>query len=137
MMLKNIMVNKGLRTEDILNQVSEKTREEFKTKFEGSVKAFVNANNKGYCQVQMSEDELRFFGDILDKLDTVNRCYLWRILWSHVKRGRLTIDDYMSIFINKFSNESNEDVVLFLLDKVSWLVSLGLIDKPLMKREND
>lgn len=51
MMLKNIMVNKGLRTEDILNQVSEKTREEFKTKFEGSVKAFVNANNKGYCQV--------------------------------------------------------------------------------------
>lgn len=85
----------------------------------------------------MSEDELRFFGDILDKLDTVNRCYLWRILWSHVKRGRLTIDDYMSIFINKFSNESNEDVVLFLLDKVSWLVSLGLIDKPLMKREND
>ena len=45
----------------------------------------------------MQDKELQFFGGILDKLDTVNRCYMWRILFSHVSMGKLRIDDFLPI----------------------------------------
>jgi len=79
---------------------------------------FVNANNKGYCRVLMSQDELKFFGAGLDKLDTVNRCYLWRILWDHVKMGQLKIEDFWQVFIEKIKKETNEEVILLLLQKI-------------------
>lgn len=84
----------------------------------------------------MSVEELRFFGGILDKFETLNRCYIWRLLWSHVKRGVLRIDEYLSIFLKKLGKESNEDAVLFLLNKINWLVSMGLIDKSMMKKSD-
>ena len=51
-----------------------------------------------------------------------------------MKRGELRVDEYLSIFVEKFRYESNEDVVLFLLNKINWLVRLGLIEKSLMKK---
>ena len=88
--LKNILVAKAERTQDILSQVSADVRTAFKSKCQGpndKVYGLVNANNKGYCRVLMSESELIYFGQIMDELDTVNRCYVWRILFDHVKMG--------------------------------------------------
>ena len=95
MLLKDILVDKSERTEDILSQISDKERAEYAEKSaKGPVRALVNANNRGYCRVLMSLDELRFFGGVLEKLDLVNRCYLWRILFDHVKTGVLNIEDF-------------------------------------------
>ena len=93
----------------------------------------VNANNKGYARVLMTEEELRFFGNELEKLDAVNRCYMWFILFDHVKMGMLSIEDFWHVVLTKFREETNEDVVLFLLEKISWLLRCGFIDADLMK----
>ena len=129
--LKNIMVEKAERTQDILSQVSAEIRTAFKTKCQGpndKVYGLVNANNKGYCRVLMSEQELIYFGQIMDQLDTVNRCYVWRILFDHVKMGQLKIENFWSIFFDKIKSETNEEVVLYLLQKISWLKTTGFID---------
>lgn len=84
-MLEGIRVDKAQITDDILAQVSPEVKQEFLSKFKGQLYAFPNANNRGYCRVIMSPDQLLFFASILDKLDNVNRSYMWRVLFDHVK----------------------------------------------------
>mmetsp|Transcript_29662 Transcript_29662/g.39433 ORF Transcript_29662/g.39433 Transcript_29662/m.39433 type:complete len:171 (+) Transcript_29662:1750-2262(+) len=138
MLLKDVIIAKAERTEDILSQMSEQQRAEFASKLAQSgskVYSLLNANNRGYCRVLMSTDELRFFGSVLDKLNTVNRCYMWRILFDHVKMGSLKIDDFWQVLLAKFRAETNEEVVLLLLDKIHWLLHSGFIDADLMTTE--
>ena len=63
------MVEKTQRTSDILSQAPEEIRAEFSKRMNmngNKVYGHVNSNNRGYCRVLMSEEELRFFGTILD-----------------------------------------------------------------------
>lgn len=68
----------------------------------------------------------------MDKLNTVNRCYMWRILFDHVRMGHLKIDDFWRVFIRFFKDEKNEDLTIYLLNKIKWLVEVGFIDSELM-----
>ena len=104
MTLKNILVDNAEVTRDILSQVSEDERWDFASKFNGNVYGLVNANNRGYCKVLMREEELEFFGNLLEEhesldTDTLNRSYVWRILWSHVQSGdvKITIKHFTSL----------------------------------------
>ena len=76
----------------------------------------------------MSPQELQFFSSNLEKLDTVNKAYVWRILMDHVNLGQAKITDFMSVLFNKFGEETNEELVSFILRKVSTLHRLGFID---------
>jgi len=81
----------------------------------------------------MSSDELEFFGSKLSELDTVNRTYTWRILFDHVKMGKLAPSKFKDIVLQKLPTEQNEKTLLFVFQKISWLTHLGFIDKHLMK----
>ena len=78
----------------------------------------VNANNRGYCKVILSQEEINFFGTQLteiESLDSLNRAYLWRILWSHVRSGATTIKYYMDTISAGLPKELNEDVIVSCL----------------------
>ena len=48
----------------------------------------------------MREEEMEFFGELIGEgsgLDTVNRCYVWRILWSHVQSGDIKIINFVRL----------------------------------------
>ena len=84
----------------------------------------------------MSQDELDFFGSKLRELDTVNRCYTWRILFDHVAMGKLAPSKFLDIVLQKLPHETHEQIVLFVLEKVSYLANLGFVDQKFMKPVN-
>ena len=54
---------------------------------------------------------------------------MWRILWSHVKSGDLKIDKFVSMIEQTIRVESSEEIVLFLLDKLSYCIKMGFLYK--------
>ena len=141
MTLKNILVDKAERTNDILSQVDEDQRQEFEEKFDRTVYGLINANNRGYCKVLLREEEIEFFGNLIenkhDSLDSVNRWYIWRILWSHVRSGDLKIKHFMALAGENIGRESIEDIVRFLLQKIQYCLNMGLIYADQMKSQMD
>ena len=131
MLLKDILVEKAEKTLDILSQVSEETRQEFEEKFDSRVYAMINANNRGYCKVLFRDEEIEFFGQLLEMkengLGSVNRSYIWRILWSHVKSGDLKIKHFYALVGENILKEDNEDIVRFLLQKMQYCLDQGLL----------
>ena len=92
----------------------------------------MNANNRGYCKVLLRGEEIDFFGRLIGEhgsLDNVNRAYMWRILWSHVQSGDLKIDKFVSMIEQTIRVESSEEIVLFLLDKLSYCIKMGFLYK--------
>ena len=84
---------------DILGQAGPEARAKFAAllqETEGKVHALVNANNKGFCRALLDQDSLDFFCEFLGEVDTVNRCYLWRILFDHVIMLKLSPLDFIT-----------------------------------------
>ena len=85
--LPNISVKKAQRTDSVLSEVSQETKKALEDLYfeamKGSKKiaCLVNANNKGYCRVKLNKDHIKYFKEIQYQLDTMNRCYLQRILY--------------------------------------------------------
>ena len=52
----------------------------------------LNANNKGYCRVKLDPDHMLYFREVLQKIDTMNRCYLMRVLYDQVRMRNLAPD---------------------------------------------
>ena len=55
---------------------------------------------------------------------------MWRILWSHAYgSGDFMIGDFVDLIGQTISDESNEELVTFLLDRVSHCIKMGLLHK--------
>ena len=65
----------------------------------------------------------------------MNRYYIWRILWSHVRSGDLKIKFFIALVGWNVGKESNEDVIRFLLQKIQYCLDMGLLSADQMKRE--
>ena len=70
----------------------------------------------------------------LDSLDNLNREYVWRILWSHVRSGDATIKYFTDILSESLGKENNEDVIIFLLGRLSYCLSMGFFYGDQMRR---
>ena len=92
------------------------------------VVAMVNANCKGYCRVLLDQTSIEFFLENLSQVDTVNRCYLWRILFDHVRLLKISPMDYITAVQSHLLNEPEGQIVTFILEKVCWIVEHGLVE---------
>ena len=81
----------------------------------------------------MSREELNFFGGHINELDNLNRRYLWKILYDHVKLGMMKIEDFWKVLIDNLRDEQTEEIVLILLGRVHWLVTNGFIEPEMMR----
>lgn len=72
----------------------------------GKVVAMVDANCKGYCRVILDQDSLEFFLENLNIVDTLNRCYLWQILFDHVHMLKISPMDYLTAVNTHLMDES-------------------------------
>jgi len=82
----------------------------------------------------MSEEEIEKFGENIASLDKVNRCYVWRIFWSHVKSGELKIKHFLAFCGERLLAEDNEDIILFLLAKLKYCIDMGFLNADQMKK---
>ena len=74
----------------------------------------------------LSEEEIEFFGTQLmemESLDFLNRSYLWRILWSHVRSCATTIEYFTDTLSIGLLKEPNEYVIMFLLEKLLYCLN--------------
>jgi len=88
----------------------------------------VNANNKGYCRVLLDQASLDFFVEYLSEIDPVNRCYLWRILFDHVTLLKLAPIEFIQAVNSHLGNESEGQIVPFILERVCWIFEHKLIE---------
>jgi len=66
----------------------------------------------------------------LSGIDDLNRCYLWRILWDQVRLRKMRPDDFIEFVIQHFYGESIEAIIPYILDCVSYVFSMGLLNVP-------
>ena len=73
----------------------------------------------------------------LSTVDTVNRCYLWRILFDHVRLLKISPMDYITTVQSHLLNESEGQMDTFILEKVCWIVEHGLVENGPDPKFND
>lgn len=56
----------------------------------------------------MSAGELEFYSMRLRELDTVNRSYTWRIIYDHVKMGKLAPSKFLETVLRELPAEPIE-----------------------------
>jgi len=88
----------------------------------------VNANNKGYCLALLDQPSVDFFCENLSSVDTVNRCYLWRILFDHVGLLSLSPMEFITTVQSHLLDESEGQIVPYILEKVCWIVEHDLLE---------
>ena len=88
----------------------------------------VNANCKGYCRVQLDAQSLEFFMEFLSDIDAKDRCYLWRILFDHVTLLKMSPLEFLTTVQTHLLNETEGQIVPFILEKVCWIVSHSLVE---------
>ena len=68
--------------ENVMIEDAEKTEGIYEGELDNIPKViFINANNKGYCRIILSQSSIEHLVPNLYQIpDTANRCYLWRSL---------------------------------------------------------
>lgn len=89
----------------------------------------VNANNKGYCRVVLQKEDMNQFAEMLSDVDTLNRCYLWRILYDQVRLKALKPINFIDIVCKNILLEQEEKMLPYILGRVNYIVDYGLIAK--------
>ena len=125
-------------TEDILAGQSADVQSKFAEMFGGAqededgepirVISLVNANCKGYCRVKLDRHSAEYFQEHLSSIDTVNRCYLWRILFDHVRLLKISPQDFLTAVNAHLLQESETQIIEFIIEKVNWIVDNGLVE---------
>ena len=68
----------------------------------------VNANLKGYCRVYLDQSSLVFFLANLSKIkNTLNRTYLYRVLFDQIKMRNLKPNEYLECIFTHLVVEEN------------------------------
>ena len=80
----------------------------YSTAMNGSKKiaCLVNANNKGYCRVKLDKEHIKYFKEIYSELDTMNRCYLQRILYDQVRLQIFQPAEFVELVCREFAKET-------------------------------
>ena len=67
--------------------------------------------------------------EYLKNVDDLNRSYLWRILFDQVRLKRMPPIKFIEIVVMHFLDEKVEAIIPYILGQVSFILSMGLINK--------
>jgi hypothetical protein len=126
LVLENVRVKAAEVTVDIVSQFSEAIQKKVGELGE-NLAVLVNANNKGYCRTQLDDRSINYFAENLQHIDhTVNRCYLWRILYDHVRTCKLPPMMYIEIACMHLKAEKESQIIPFILEQCAYILDKDL-----------
>jgi len=98
--LPHIMIKASATTEvDVSAYLSEsqKTQE--------PIAIMPNSGNHGYCRVVLDSESVKYLIGNLTKVNSFDRCYLYRVLYDHVFMEKMGGNDYVKMITDMLASE--------------------------------
>ena len=66
--------------------------------------------------------------EYLSKIDTLNRCYLWRVLFDHVRLLKISPLEFVTAVQSHLLAETEAQIIPYILERVCWILEHGILD---------